>query len=562
MAAEHRNVDTFLRRLWALEGQLLKARFEPMPAWWRDTLERFYRAGKRRLVVRKGRRVYASTCVAPRLAVAEMLWGNHPHVHGSPPLVFAFLSVRRDEAAKRLRGVMAILDALDVKYAERGETVELLDRPAAFTVVTANHKTSVGDTVAFAWCDEVASWSDDAVGANPAEEVIGRLAPALATLPDAKLFLVSSPLSVDDFHARQFDIGETPAQCVAFGATWTINPNMTEEQTHAEEPDPRRWLREWAAVPSPAISAAFDMGDSLKSFADVPKGYRAAGWICLCDPSGGGDDPFAFGLCSWLVGPSVPEFLTETVYIGGGTEYERYLLDEAGAPLKNPRYETNRRPPILRLALFGQVANARAQGITLQRIVGDLARSHCHPNGVGLVVGDQFEAFGLESEFPKYGLRYLSLPWTNSTKLEAVARISSWMRDGVLSIQADSPFAPELKKQLLSFDERISKSGAIKYSGRGSVHDDLVSVLLLAARADEEGLLPMSPYKPPAQDRTEMFAELERRFGDGDGPTWQPARRISAEHRAMDAADRVRPGGATPLSASTRATLSKLAEDT
>jgi len=149
-----RDPAVFLRRLWALEDALALGGFPAMPAWWRSTLERFYLSGKRRLVVRKGRRVFASTCIAPRLAVAEMLWGGHPHLHGTPPLVFAFLSVRRDEAAKRLRGVKAILDALGEKYAERGETVELVDRPAIFAVVTANNRANVGDTVAFAWLDE------------------------------------------------------------------------------------------------------------------------------------------------------------------------------------------------------------------------------------------------------------------------------------------------------------------------------------------------------------------------------------------------------------------------
>ena len=67
-----RDAAAFLRKLWALEEALAGVNFPPMPPWWRDTLQRFYLSGKRRLVVRKGRRVFASTCIAPRLAVAEM----------------------------------------------------------------------------------------------------------------------------------------------------------------------------------------------------------------------------------------------------------------------------------------------------------------------------------------------------------------------------------------------------------------------------------------------------------------------------------------------------------
>src|SRR5688572_32921581 len=126
-----------------MEGALVAAGLPAMPEWWRATLERFERTGRRRRVVRKGRRVFASTCVAPRLAVAEMLFGEHQHIPGTPPLVFAFLSVKRDEAANRLRGVKAILDILGEKYTERGETIELVDRPVRFMVMTASFKLSV-----------------------------------------------------------------------------------------------------------------------------------------------------------------------------------------------------------------------------------------------------------------------------------------------------------------------------------------------------------------------------------------------------------------------------------
>jgi len=96
------NVDTFLASLDCLDAYLVeKHKFLPMNHWWRDKIEQFYRSGKLRFVVRKGRRVFASTQIAPRLAVCEMLYGEHEHVVGSPPLLFAFLSVKREEAGKR-----------------------------------------------------------------------------------------------------------------------------------------------------------------------------------------------------------------------------------------------------------------------------------------------------------------------------------------------------------------------------------------------------------------------------------------------------------------------------
>lgn len=255
-----RDQAQFLARLWSIESALVEAGFPPMPEWWRAQLTRFYTSGKRRFTVRKGRRVTASTCVAPRLAVAEMLFGGHAHLPGTPALEFVFLSVKRSEAAQRLQGVRAILDALGVRYRERaGESIDLLDRPARFVVLTADHRTSVGGTVAFAWCDEVARWLDDETHANPAAKVIGSLSPALATLPDARLFLVSSPLSTDDYHARAFEQGETPAQCVAHGPTWEIVPHLlSEEDCRALADTERDFWREYGARPSAAVSAAFE----------------------------------------------------------------------------------------------------------------------------------------------------------------------------------------------------------------------------------------------------------------------------------------------------------------
>lgn len=274
-----------------MEAQLVRAKLPPMPLWWRRTLTRFYRSGKRRLVVRKGRRVFASTCVAPRLAVAEALFGEHSHVPGTPPTVYAFLSVKRDEASKRLLGIEAILDVLQVEYARRGEAIELRSYPAVFSVITANSRTAVGDAVGFAWLDEVSRWMDDDLGANPAELVVGSLSPALATFPDARMFIVSSPLTDTDFHARQFDLGETDQQSVAVGTTWEITAGSEKELTEADcraaEPDERTFWREYGARPQKEVEndwfgAAID---AALTDDEPPAIVRGVTPVFACDPA-------------------------------------------------------------------------------------------------------------------------------------------------------------------------------------------------------------------------------------------------------------------------------------
>ena len=296
-----RDTELFLARLWAMEDELVRSGLEPMPEWWRHKVAQFYRTGKRRWVVRKGRRVFASTCVAPRLAVAEALFGEHRHIPGSPPLEYAFVSVKKPEALKRLDGIRAVLQRLGVAHSERGETITLREYPATFIVMAASFRTAVGGTCPFAWLDEVSRWNDDKSGKNPAEEVVASLAPALATLPTAKMFLVSSPLTDEDFHAKQYDLGDTPAQHRSFGETWVINPTMTEEMTHAEEPDPRIWAREYAAIPSPVITLNW-FGIALD--ASLARGYSTEPILDWVKYTVAIDPAFTKDKFGWAVGSS------------------------------------------------------------------------------------------------------------------------------------------------------------------------------------------------------------------------------------------------------------------
>jgi hypothetical protein len=509
-----------LAALFELDATLVLHGVPALSPKWRADLTRWAERGSRRLVIRAGRRSGKSLTLC-KLAIAIALFGGVTVPTGDTAWA-VFVSTTIVEALARLSTIATFLDKLGVPYERSGNQIRLTGTALGFAVMACSHRSAVGMTAFMLAGDEVSRWENE--GVNPAEEVAASLGPMTLTIPQSLDVWSSSPLGTQDLHAQMVDAGDDTSQTVISGASWEYNPTVSEAQCRALARTEREFLREYGNIPQGATLNAFDQQDVLKSFGDLPPGYLCGGWVCLVDPSGGGDDAWGFGLASWHVAPPVPEFLTEMHYAGFGVEYPIYLRNEQGEPLRNPRYETDRKPPILRIWRYGQIARAREQGITLEQIVGSLVRSHCQRTGAHLVVGDQYEAFALASEFPKHGVRYESRPWTNSTKLEAVARVASWMREGTLSIEAgpgddDNPgnkFAIELKKQLLSFDERISKSGAIKYSGRGSVHDDLVSVLLLAARADAEGLLPLSPYTPPQRDRTAMYAELDRRFGYTD----------------------------------------------
>lgn len=507
--SKRRNPETFLGRLWRLEAQLVKAGFPAMPVWWRQTIERHQRSGKRRLVVRKGRRVFASTCVAPRLAVAEMLFGEHPHLPGTPPLLYAFLSVKRGEAANRLRGVKAILDVLGEPYAEKGDTIELLNRPAIFAVVTANYRVSVGETIAFAWCDEVSRWRDDDSLANPAEQVIASIMPALATLPDAKLFLVSSPLGPDDYHAEQFDLGETDGQCVAFGETWTINPTLTREMCQELEPDPKLFAREYGAVPSASVSAAFEAEHVNRCFRAPPSECRWFPPLGLVDSAAGkraGADQFTWGVVSYAVPPDPQPYLVGKVprMVSYGTDAQTgrplikpsetdfitaVLRDEYGNPLPNPE-ALRPKVPLLVMRDIDSVAGAFQRQL-VDGSVWKRIRAMFRMHGVSHVVGDSYSEVDAHKELG-WG-NYTGVGWDGDDKIRAVYRLRQLMADDALIL----PQHEKLRAELLAYTERVMASGHVKYDARGSGKDDHVALLLNAVIGEELRKLPGSDRFAP-----------------------------------------------------------------
>lgn len=241
------SVHPVLAHLDELERRLAIERFPPMSPWWRATLERFYRSLCRQLVDRVGRRGGKSSTLC-RIAVLEALYGEHPIPRGDVGVV-AMVSVSRDEAGQRLRTIRSILDVLGVKYAPRGDSISLIDRPVMFKVYPATLQGVVGFTGICAICDEVAKWRDADTGANPATEVLASLRPTMATQPNARIFLSSSPLGRLDAHAEAFEAGESAFQQVAFAPTWVANPTLTEADTRTLEHDEGKWRREYGAFP-------------------------------------------------------------------------------------------------------------------------------------------------------------------------------------------------------------------------------------------------------------------------------------------------------------------------
>jgi len=494
-----RNQTKFLAHLDRVDAACVAVGMPAISPWWREHITEFYRTGVRRFVVRKGRRAGASTIIAPRIAVAEMLFGEHEHTPGAPPLVFAFLSVIKGEATNRLKGVRLVLEALGISYAQKGY-YGLEVGNAIFKIVTANYRTAVGETIAWAWIDELARWHDDPQNATPATEVIASLTPALVTLPNATLWLISTPLSNVDYHARCVDAGTNESQYVAVGASWEINPELTEAGTQRDEPDPKIWIREYGAVPSGEISSAFD--ESTISPCFDPKRtatFFKGGQACFVDPSALKSDAFSVAFGGWAHEDSLPDN-ARTFKLDGITAFSK--------------------------------------GSSISEIVDFIAKG-CRDRNIGVVYSDQYEQASFGELLKRKGLRHTVVSYAGGRKRAGVEQLRRMMIEGSLLL----PNSPELKRELILYQETFTRSGSLRYAGRGSSKDDHVACLIAAALADLDGKLMFSPKRDRSLGQesrainnmgmlTDAWLRVES--GQVSGGSWGGPSQSSFEHAAPD----------------------------
>ena len=484
----------------ALDRLLVAKGFPPSSRWWRETLQRFYEGGRRQCVLRVGRRGGKSSTLC-RIAVLEALYGEHVIPPGDVGIV-GIVSVSRDEAASRLRTIKAILDALRVRYRERDQTIELQDRPIVFRVFTASVAGVVGGTWICAICDEVSRWRDAESGANPATQVLASLRPTLATMPFARIFLSSSPLANLDAHATAFDAGETDFQIVAHAPTWVANPSITEAETHALEPDEKVWSREFAAIPSAAVSGAFAAEDIEAAFRPHPKGryYRP---IIVTDVSSGRGDSFTWCPQWWCRASLNTDDILREVGPGGGIVA---VLGDDGRPLIREDAAPKYRPQLVIgniESIDGKFYGAIDLETIVRRFIGDARRCRAKR-----IIGDQRESLAMFSACGRHGYRFDSIPWTEPRKVNAVARIRRMLAERSIVL----PLGDQaLRDELVQFEEKILPSGAISFSAPRNRHDDRVALLITAAMADADAqearagrTMPGSPGAPQPGARIDV----------------------------------------------------------
>jgi hypothetical protein len=434
------HAEKILKHFAALNRALVAKGFPAISPWWHDTITRFYRSGKRQLVGRVGRRGGKSSSLC-RLGVTEALYGEHRIPPGDMGIV-AIISARRSDALERLRTIKAILDAIDVRYIERGDSVELVSRRIAFTVYTASISGVSGFTGIFILCDEVAKWKDSDTGANPATVVIASVRPTIATQPNARIFLSSSPMGLLDAHADAFALGETPLQFITHAETWMANPSITEEQTHELEPDPIVWAREYAAIPQAENETSLLSQVSLDKLSRAPR----------------------------AVDPTEPAWLTSSDSLP--CPRHRYLATMDPATRGNAwtlAITTLSDERIRKVVLTREWIGTKQKPLVAGKVFAEMAPILAFYN-LRHVHSDQFSEDTLREIASQHGVYLIvDTPWSASTKADAFDGLRTIVRESRLELPPDD----QVKTDLLGIRERLTRSGIVyELATVGSRHSD------------------------------------------------------------------------------------------
>ncbi len=182
------------------------------------------------------------------------------------------------------------------------EAIELACR-VVIEIVTASFRTSRGYTVAAVIADELAFWLDDEDGANPAEEIIDALRPAMATLPGSLLMVATSPYARRGpvWQAWREHHGKDGDVLVWRAPTRTMNPGVPQAIIdRAMEADPSSAAAEYMAefrtdvedfISRDVIDAAVAVGRH-----EVPR-VSGAHYVGFADAAGGsGGDSFTIAV--------------------------------------------------------------------------------------------------------------------------------------------------------------------------------------------------------------------------------------------------------------------------
>lgn len=369
--------------------------------------------------------------------------------------VLMCLAKDRRQARVIMRYVSGLLRACPMLArlieAETRESISLTNH-LDIEIHTASFRSVRGYTVCACVADEAAFWESDELSADPDVEVLSAIRPAMSTVDNALLLVISSPYARRGALWTTFDqyFGKDDPDTLVWRApTWTMNPLLPREH-----PTIVRAFADDEAVASAEYGAEFRKdierlltreaiaGVIVPDRGELPP-YPGFHYTAFVDPSGGSADSFTLAIAHG-----------DRLRRPDGTTYDAVVLDLVH----------ERRPPF-------------SPDQVVESFCELLRRYH-----VSTVHGDRYAGEWPRERFRAHGINYVVADRTKSELYTAFLPL-------VNSQTVDLYDHPKLVAQLLGLERRTARSGRDSIDHAPGGHDDVCNAAagacLYAQRSDE-----------------------------------------------------------------------------
>jgi hypothetical protein len=252
---------------------------------------------------RRGGKTRIMATVAAWLA-AFVDW--RPHLGPGEVATIMLIAANRKQARTALRYLRSLFlehaTLAQLVARETDESLELTNR-VVIEVQTASYRVVRGYTVAAVLADELAYWIVDAEAANPADEILEALRPAMATMLGAMLMVATSPYSrrgpVWDAHRRHYGKDGDPI-LVWQAPTRRMNPAVPQSIIdRATERDPAsaaaEYLAEFRSDIEGYITREVVEAATVAGRYELPP-VSSCTYAAFIDPSGGSSDSMTLAI--------------------------------------------------------------------------------------------------------------------------------------------------------------------------------------------------------------------------------------------------------------------------
>ena len=218
--------------------------------------------------------------------------------------VVMIIATDRKQARVIMRYLTALLNAVPMLAAmierQGSETIDLNNR-VSIEITTASFRSVRGYTVVAALCDEIAFWrSEDS--ANPAEEILAAIRPAMSTIVGALLIGLGTPYrrSGPLYESYRRHYGQDGPVLVVQANTRMMNPSVSQSVIdRAMEIDPIAAQAEYFAQFRSDVGSFLD-SDLIERSIEAGRRERAPlaemSYTAFTDPSGGAHDAFTLAI--------------------------------------------------------------------------------------------------------------------------------------------------------------------------------------------------------------------------------------------------------------------------